>query len=459
MASTNRGPVTVCRIIARLNVGGPAIHTILLTSRLPAERYRSILVKGTEAPAEGNMSGLAKQEGVEPIVIEELGREVRPLYDLAAFAKLTKLLWRERPAIVHTHTAKAGALGRMASLVVNFAWAARRQMGLPAPPSIRSVHTYHGNVFHGYFSPLKTRLYLAIERALARFTDVVIVISPLQRSEIVEKFKIAEPSRVRLIPLGLDLGPFRNCSNYRGKLRAELGLGETTRLIGIVGRLVPIKRHDLLLEAISLLKDSKVSGGGFCCVVVGDGELRSALERRAEEMELSEYVRFLGWRRDLETVYADLDCLVLTSDNEGTPVSVIEALSAGVPVVATAVGGVPDLLSPLEEGEVSGPVVLSNGEPLDLWRAGEDGAGDIKGPRLAASGLLTPAGDARALALALELLWSEPNLVARCALRGSSWVQEAFVIERLVSDIDSLYKELLGDRIAGVDGALGEEAA
>jgi len=322
----------VCNVISRLNVGGPAIHTILLTSRLHRDRYRSILVKGTEAPAEGDMSALAKQEGVEPIVIEELGREVRPLDDLAAFAKLTKLLWRERPAIVHTHTAKAGALGRMASLVVNFAWAARRHMGLPAPPSIRSVHTYHGNVFHGYFSPLKTRLYLAIERALARFTDVVIVISPLQRSEIVETFKIAEPSRVRLIPLGLDLGPFRNCSNYRGKLRAELGLGETTRLIGTVGRLVPIKRHDLLLEAISLLKDSKVSGGGFCCVVVGDGELRSALERQAEEMGLSEYVRFLGWRRDLETVYADLDCLVLTSDNEGTPFSVIEALSAEVPV-------------------------------------------------------------------------------------------------------------------------------
>lgn len=457
-ASTDGGPVTVCRVIARLNIGGPAIHTILLTSRLPRDRYRSILVKGTEAPSEGNMLALAERERVEPIILPELGREIRLMDDVVAFVKLARLMRREQPAIVHTHTAKAGTLGRLAAHAVNLGWAIRRVLGRPTPQPIRTVHTYHGHVFHGYFSPAKTRLFLAIERALARFTDAVVVISSMQRREIVENLRIVETERVRVIPLGLDLDPFRNCPNNRGKLRAELNLDEKTHLIGIVGRLVPIKRHDILFEALSSLRNSPLARGEVCCVVVGDGELRPALENRVKEMGLDGHVRFLGWRRDLETIYADLDCLVLTSENEGTPVSIIEALSAGVPVVATAVGGVPDLLRPLGEREYSQPVCLSNGEKLALWR-GEEG-GEVKSPRLAATGLLVPPGDSMAVAMALELIWTEPDLTTECARRGRSWVSETFTIERLVSDIDELYQELLGERGARqAKEAVGKEAA
>ena len=445
MAPSEGAPITVCRVIARLNIGGPAIHTILLTSRLPQDRYRSILVKGTEAPNEGDMLAHAKEERVEPIVVPELGREIRLVDDLVAFVKLARLMWREQPSIVHTHTAKAGTVGRLAAHAVNFGWSIRRVLGRPAPQPIRTVHTYHGHVFHGYFSAPKTRLFLAIERALGRLTDAVVAISPHQRKELGELLRIAEPSRIRLIPLGLDLGPFRTCASHRGKLRAELGLDEGTRLIGTVGRLVPIKRHDILLEALTFLRDSPATKGDLCCVVVGDGELRSALEHRVKEMGLDGHVRFLGWRRDLETIYADLDCLVLTSENEGTPVSVIEAISAGVPVVATAVGGVPDLFRPLrEDEELTGTVILSNGEPLARWQQAEDPS-RMNGPLLATSGVLIPPGDARAVAMALELLWTEPNLISECARRGGSWVSETFTIERLVSDIDALYQELLGE--------------
>jgi glycosyltransferase involved in cell wall biosynthesis len=212
--------------------------------------------------------------------------------------------------------------------------------------------------------------------------------------------------------------------------------------------LVPIKRHDILLEALTFLRDSPATKGDLCCVVVGDGELRTALEKQVRDLGLAKHVRFLGWRRDLEAIYADLECLVVTSDNEGTPVSVIEALSAGVPVVATAVGGVPDLFRPLEEDEeLTGPVILSNGERLARWQEAEYPS-QMDGPLLATSGVLIPPGDARAVAMALELLWTEPNLISECARRGGSWVSETFTIERLVSDIDALYRELLGDRNA-----------
>ena len=435
------------------------MHTILLTSRLDPGRYSSLLVKGTEAPAEGDMLELAKEEGVRPVVIPELGRELRLGDDLVAFFKLAKLIWRERPAIVHTHTAKAGTLGRLAVLVVNLGRGAQRLFGLRGSGPIKTVHTYHGHVFHGYFSPAKTRFFLAIERALARLTDAVVVISPRQRQDIVHTYRIADEERVQTIPLGLDLRRFLSCRSQRGKLRNELGLDEGARLMGIVGRLVPIKRHDVLFRALSLLKTSPLAGGDFCCVVVGDGELREALERQAKELGLSEHVRFLGWRRDLDAIYADLDCLVLSSDNEGTPVSVIEALAAGVPVVATAVGGVPDLIRPFMGGPQVEPAVLSNGERLEFWRGG-DQAGAAGGPYLASTGILVSPGNARALALALELLWIRPDLLAGCGRSGASWVHEAFAIERLVLDIDALYQQLLGKEVCRRDKeTAGEEAA
>lgn len=435
-------PDKVVRIIARLNIGGPAVHAILLTSRLPSERYASLLVTGAESPEEGNMLQLAEEEGVRPLLIPEMGRELSSLNDPLAFAKLLKLMVREQPSIVHTHTAKAGALGRLAALGINLGRALKRSFGRNCRPSVRIVHTYHGHVFSGYFSPAKTRLFLAVERALARYTDVIVAISPRQRDELVHTYRIALSEKIRTIPLGLDLAPFANCKSRKGKLREELGLKDGTRLFGVVGRLVPIKRHDLAFRALSLLKSSPVYSD-ICFVIVGDGELRPELERLSRQSGLSDRVRFLGWRRDLESIYADLDCLVLTSDNEGTPVSMIEAMAAGVPVLATAVGGVPDLMEPITESEVRGEVKLSSGESLGLWSGTETGR-ELDGPRLGASGILVPKGNVRFLSLALELLCSEPDLLKKCGGRGSLWAKEAFSIARLTSDIDLLYRELLG---------------
>jgi glycosyltransferase involved in cell wall biosynthesis len=271
---------TVVRIIARLNVGGPAIHTILLTSRLQTDRYSSILVKGVEAPDEGDLMALAEQERVHPVVIPQLGRELRVFDDLVAFLKLTRFIWRKQPAIVHTHTSKAGTLGRLAVVVANLGRMAQRLFSRRAARPIRSVHTYHGHIFHGYFSPIKTRIFLAIERLLARLTDAIIVISPRQQKEIVKTYRIADGERVRTIPLGLELTPFSNSKSRQGKLRAELGIDDDRPLMGIVGRLVPVKRHDVLFRALSLLKSSSEANANFCCVVVGDGELRHGLGGR-----------------------------------------------------------------------------------------------------------------------------------------------------------------------------------
>jgi glycosyltransferase involved in cell wall biosynthesis len=443
-------PVTVCRVIARLNIGGPAIHTILLTSRLPSDRYRSFLIKGSESHSEGNMEDLAAREGISLIRLPQMGREIHPLKDFIALVKLVQLFWRQRPAIVHTHTAKAGALGRLAAQAINWARHGSRFLKRSAPPRIRIIHTYHGHIFEGYFSSAKTRLFLLIEKLLARVTDVVIVISPLQRKEIVDRYRIARSSQVRIIPLGLDLSPFLSSSPSQGKLRAELGVGNGTKLIGIVGRLVPIKRHDVLFRAIDRLEDLLGREADYLCLVVGDGELLSQLKRLAEGMGITRRVRFLGWRENLEAIYSDLDCLVVSSDNEGTPVSAIEAMASGVPVVASAVGGVPDLFPPLDEGEAPRDVALRSGEVLSLWEGPLKGE-SLDGPRLASSGILVPPGDDRALALALELLWSKPDLMASCGRWARAWVGEAFSIERLVADIDALYRELLGE-----GDALGE---
>lgn len=443
--------VTVCRVIARLNIGGPAIHTILLSGRLPKDRYRSILIKGSESRSEGDMVALAESEGISWTYIPELKREIGFVSDLTALWRLIKIFWAERPAIVHTHTAKAGTLGRIAAIIVNIGRAAQRLLGRTSLPSIKLLHTYHGHVFHGYFSPLKSRVFLAIERLLARFTDAIIVISSLQMRDVVGMFRIAEPSKVHVIPLGLDLSYLKDCSSYRGKLRAELALSDSVRLIGVVGRLVPIKRHDVVFKALSVLRKSSEAAGDFCCVVVGDGELRDDLERQAQELGLSHCVRFLGWRRDLDVIYADLDCLVLTSDNEGTPVSVIEALAAEVPVMATAVGGVPDLLHPPSGDDVGRPRGLDFEGKLELWRGGE-GLHDVTGPQLASLGILLPPADPGALVRGLELLWSRQELLAECARRGSDWVHKEFSIDRLVRDMDSLYQKLLGENTSAEIG-------
>jgi glycosyltransferase involved in cell wall biosynthesis len=378
--------IKVIRVIARLNIGGPAIHTVLLTKGLDPQRFETLLVTGTEAPDEGSMRDWAAAQGVTPVIIPELSREISLLADLKVLFKLYLLFRREKPDLVHTHTAKAGFVGRLA------AW-------LAGVPTI--VHTFHGHVFHSYFSPAKTRLFIFIERLLARLSDRIITVSPLQHQEIIG-FGIASPQKAVIIPLGFDLQPFLACDHLRGRLRAELSLPEEIKLVGIVARLTGIKDHHLFLKTAALIqkRNHKVH-----FVVVGDGELRTELEQRAIDLGLGPTVHFLGWRQDLPAIYADLDLVVLTSRNEGTPVSLIEAQAAACPVVATAVGGVPDIVV--------------------------DGQ----------TGYLVPPDEAQALAgAALKVL--ESGHSCKMGQAGRQAVSEKFDARRLVRDIEMLYKEL-----------------
>ena len=317
--------IRLLRVIARLNVGGPAIHTILLTKLLSPERFTSTLVTGQVSPNEGDMGYFANAYGVTPQILPELGREIHWRDDLIALWKMYRLIRRVRPTIVHTHTAKAGMLGRLAAKLA----------GVPI-----LVHTFHGHVFHSYFSPLKTRVFLWIERMLGTWSDAIITVSPKQREEILS-YGIGDPEKVRVIGLGLELQPFVNGDGERGTLRRELGLAPDTPLIGIVGRLVPVKGHCYFLEAAQnvLQRDATAH-----FVIVGDGELRTELEQYAKDLRIVSHVHFLGFRPNSPEIFVDLDLIALSSLNEGTPVTVIEAMASGKPVVATQVGGVGDLV-------------------------------------------------------------------------------------------------------------------
>ena len=351
-----------------------------------------MLVTGVEEGSEGNYLVLRRKSIERLVVLENLGREVRGDRDLVVLAQLIRLIRRFRPHIVDTHTAKAGALGRLAALLT----------GVPV-----IVHTYHGHVFHGYFSPARTRAYLAIDRWLARRTTCLVTVSARVREELL-RLGIGTPDRFVVVPLGLELDRLVGCEGLRGELRAELELGREAPLVGIVARLVPIKAHELFLEAARIVARAMPETR---FLIVGDGERRAELGALAERFGLTGRVVFLGWRRDLERIYADLDLVVLTSRNEGSPVSLIEAMAAARPVVATRVGGVPDLV----EDQVTGRLVDS--------------------------------GDAEGLARAMLAVLSDPERGTRMGLAGRQCVYPHFTAERLLDRMDRLYTRLLNERV------------
>ncbi|MGH7965181.1 MAG: glycosyltransferase, partial [Candidatus Binatia bacterium] len=283
--------ITILRIIGRLNVGGPAIHVVNLTAGLSPERFRQVLIVGMESPTEGSMLDYAVAHGVQPVVIPEMITEFRfTLQDVWALAKLYRLIRQERPLIVHTHTTKAGFLGRLAA----------RFAKVPVV-----VHTYHGHVLHGYYSPGKTQLLRRLERVLAGFTTRLITVSEQVKQELMT-YGVAPAAKITVIPLGFDLAPFLGAQRLRGQLRRELGLDESARLVGIVGRLFPLKNHRLFLEAAARIATQEPAAR---FVIVGDGVLRPALEAQAQALGMSDRVLFTGWRRDLPGIYADLDVL------------------------------------------------------------------------------------------------------------------------------------------------------
>src|SRR6185295_8677172 len=268
----------VLRIIARLNVGGPARHVVWLSAGLKDRGYETLLVAGVPPEGEDDMSYVAAAAGIEPLIVPEMSREISPR-DLITAWKLYRLMLRERPSLVHTHTAKAGGVGRAAGIM--YRWLTASAL-VGRPRECRFVHTYHGHVFHSYYGPLKTKLFLMIEKMLARMTDRIIVISEQQRREINEDFHLGRRAQFAVIPLGIDLNVYANWQTRRTKLREEIAASADDLLIGIVGRLTEVKNHGLFLKAAALLK--KISTQRLKFLVIGDGARRSELESQALQL-------------------------------------------------------------------------------------------------------------------------------------------------------------------------------
>ncbi len=384
----------VIRIIARLNIGGPAMHTILLSNGLNQGAFRDTLVCGTSSASEGDMSYLGKDKYARPLIIPELGREISLKKDFTAFLRLYSLMRRERPDIVHTHTAKAGALGRLAAALA----------GVPI-----KVHTFHGHIFDGYFSPIKAKTFIFLERILALFTDRLITVSERIKYDIVNRLKVTQDRKCAVIPLGLELDKFLDCERERGAFRKTLAIDDAAQLVGIVGRLVPIKNHRMFLNAARRLK-SDLPGLKVKFIIVGDGELRGELEDYSHRLGLREDVIFTGWVKDLACVYADLDVVALTSLNEGTPVSLIEAMASGRPVIATEVGGIRDLISP-----------------------------DV-------NGILARSGDVDDFCSGLISLLNDSDKRRELGKRGRDSVAVKYSKDRLIKDVEALYQNLISER-------------
>jgi len=393
-ASSAEGPggVRVVRVFSRLNIGGPSVHVILLSAGLAPLGYETRLIIGRESPREGNMRSLAAEKGVVCEAMGGLGREIAPLSDLRALFGLVRLLRAWRPTIVHTHTAKAGLLGRLAA----------RAAGVPVV-----VHTYHGHVLRGYFSPARTAFFRWLETRLASLADAIVAVSESVKDDLVG-LGVARGEKIRVVALGLDL-EYLAGELPRGVLRREAEIAEGAPLVGMVGRLVPIKDVPTFLRAAAMVLEKREDTR---FALVGDGEERPALEAECRALGLDREVTFFGWRRDLAAVYGDLDVVVNASRNEGTPVALIEALAAAKPVVATRVGGTPDLL----------------------------GGGE--------RGTLVPPGEPGALASAILQTLNESEAARGRARAGRDHVLEHHSAERLVRDVDALYRELLAAKKA-----------
>ena len=385
-----RGTVRVLRVIARMNVGGPAHHVSLLGGRLDRDRFDTLLVHGSVGRDEASFERLAREEGCRVHAIESLGPEIDATADPRALRALVAQIERFQPHIVHTHTAKAGFLGRIAATLAR-----------GSRPIV--VHTYHGHVLEGYFGPARNAAYRSLERGLARVSDTLIGVSSATVDDLV-RLRVAPRERFRVVPIGLDLERFADPDAAAGAaFRARSGVAEGEVLIVYVGRLVPIKRVDVLLRAFAHLLAEGVPAR---LAIAGDGETRPQLEQLARELEIVGQVTFHGFLDDSAEATAGADIAALSSDNEGTPVALIEAGAAGVPAVATAVGGVADVVT-------------------------------------SATGLLVPPGDHHAMAAALRRLAGDASVRRSMGEMAQRHMTDHYSVGRLIGDIEALYDELL----------------
>ncbi len=393
----------VLRIINRLNIGGPTLNVAYLMKYLPPS-YESLLISGVIDNSEGSSNYILDDLGLKPIVIPEMYREINPLKDRIALQKIKKIIKDFKPDIVHTHAAKSGALGRLAAI----------QCNVPV-----TVHTFHGHVFHSYFGTMKTRAFLNIERWLARRTSRIIAISQLQKEELANEFKICPPEKIEIIPLGFELEKFINDTDYKRQLfRQKYLVEDDETVISIIGRLVPVKNHSFFIEAIKKL--SQHTTKPFRVFIVGDGELRNDLEKQAAEagLDFTDFnssprkalVTFTSWIREIDQVIAGSDVIALTSLNEGTPVSLIEAHAGGKPVVTTDVGGVRDIVRP------------------------------------GITGFVSPSDDIQSFFENLQYLIEDKQLQLDMGSQAKTLILEKYNLKRLIYDTEQLYSVLLNGR-------------
>jgi glycosyltransferase involved in cell wall biosynthesis len=385
--------IRVLRIINRFNLGGPTYNATFLTAFL-GDQFETKLIGGKHEEHEGASTFILDKYKVNYEIIDELQRNINWSQDKLALKKIRAIIKEYKPDIVHTHASKSGFIGRLAAHRENV-------------PVI--VHTFHGHVFHSYFGYAKTAIYKNLERWMANKSDAVIMISPKQKVEIVEKFKIVQQEKAIIIPLGFDLSKFReNQEALKLDFREKYDIKEDELAIGIIGRLAPIKNHDLLIEAAVLI--AKSSSQKIRVLVIGDGQLGDSIKAKCfkfnKEIGFELFV-FTSWIKNIEFALAGLDIVALSSLNEGTPVSLIEAQAAGVPVISTNVGGVRDILAEDKTGFV-----------VDGFKV-EDYAQKLK------------------------ILVESKEIRENMSQNGWNHVREEFSYTRLCSDVVNLYNELL----------------
>ncbi|MBP7477749.1 MAG: glycosyltransferase [Chitinophagales bacterium] len=395
----SKKPIKVLRIINRLNLGGPTYNAAFLTKYLEPE-YETRLLAGMKDDSEAGSEFITQNLGIEPIYVQDMHRSIHPIKDFKSFLEIRSAIKAFKPQIVHTHAAKAGAIGRLAAL----------SCGVPV-----ILHTFHGHIFHSYFSSFSTKVFLFIERYLAKRTSGIVVISKIQQKELCDDYKICDKSKAHIIPLGFDLTKYTtDLDSKRSAFRAEFGIHDDEIVISIIGRLVPIKNHTMFLEALAYLQAN--TNRKFRAMIVGDGEDRMNIEEKAKSLGLSFdntdlqktcAITFTSWRKDIDVINAGSDIVCLTSFNEGTPVSLIEAAAAGKPILTTNVGGIADFI--------------------------EDGQ----------NGFLVESRDLINFQEKLKTLVENDSLRNQFSTTNSQKIVKQFSYQRLVSDMRALYKMLL----------------
>jgi glycosyltransferase involved in cell wall biosynthesis len=383
--------IRVARLITRVSFGGAERSACMLTALVDRRCFNSTLVIGRTEENEKENSALLEKWGVKPVYVPGLRRGVGP-WDLAALVRVDRTLDRLKPHLIHTHHSKVGFLARIAALQ-NFPKARRPKL----------LHSFHGHVLDGYFSPFTNLVFTTIERILARFTDAIVTISDQLRAELAEKYRIAPREKIRVVRLGVDTDWSANLERYQGWLRQRLGVGPDTILVGIVGRLTAIKNHDLAIRAFARWQQQEKTDARL--VIFGEGELLAQLKDQVQGLGMADRVTFAGFEPDTAKIFSDLNLSLLTSHNEGTPVAIIESLASGVPAVCTRVGGVPDVIAEATDGEIA------------------------------------PPGDEEAVARALAALADRAKPLP---LERVMRVREDYSIAAMVRNIETLYREILG---------------